>query len=66
MNFISFSFRTLLFIIQPDVDRVVFIPTLPNVYEIPVLTIDQTIEVMEKIQRERINQKIHGKVSRSG
>ncbi len=65
MDFISFSFRTMLIIIQPDVNRVVFIPALPDVYEIPVLTIDQTIEVMEKIKRERPINKTHGKISRS-
>lgn len=63
MDFISLNFRTLLIIVQTDVDRVVLISALPGV-EIPVLTIDQTIELMEKIRRERLNKKVHENISR--
>jgi hypothetical protein len=64
MNYFSFNFKNLLVIVQTDVDRVVLISALLDV-EIPVLTIDKTIEIMEKIQCERHSKKIHGKISRT-
>ena len=62
MNVIQFHFKNLLIIVYPAESRVYFISWTGEVCS---LTINQAINVMEKVRREKFGKGIHGKVSRS-
>ena len=64
-NFVIFNFTHLLIVIQPENDRVAILPHLSLTGEVAILTIDQTLEIMEKIHREKFGKGIYGKIPRT-